>query len=312
MIFSDETLLSGQGVTKTDPSDSGLITRNYFDSVLIEERLIDSVVPDISAEMFGRRFDTPVVMPAFSHMGERIRQYFEAARELNALNFIGMCEDDDFESFIRVNPVTFRIVKPYADREKIRRQIRTAEALGAFGVGIDTDHSFGGDGCQDKVFGEAMEPLTEAELRDLIAETKLPFLVKGVLSVSDALKCERAGAKGILLSHHSNIFPYAVPPLMMLPEIRKALGTGAEMQILIDCSISRGADVYKSMALGAKGAAIGRAMMKPLLEEGTQGVVKYVEGMNRELRRLMARTGIADTGHFDPSALWIGGKPVRL
>jgi len=312
MIFSDETLLAGQDNKKTDPSDSGLITRNYLDLILIEERLIDSVVPDISVEMFGRRFDTPVLMPAFSHMGERIAQYFEAAKELNALNFIGMCEDTDFEKFIKINPVTFRVVKPYADRGKMRQMIRTAEECGAFGVGIDIDHSFGGDGNTDNVFGDLMQPLTSAELRDFVRSTRLPLLVKGVLSVHDAVQCERAGAKGILLSHHSNIFPYAVPPIMMLPEVRKALGESSEMHIFLDCSITRGADCYKAMALGAKGAAIGRAMMKPLLQDGTAGVIKYVTGMNREFKRLMARTGIADTDHFDPSALWIGGKQVRI
>ena len=311
MIFSDESLLREQDEKKTDPSDSNLITRAYLDSILIEERLIDSVVPDISARLFGKKFGTPVVMPAFSHMGRHLLEYAEAARELNALNFLGMSENDGFAEVMKVNPATVRIVKPYRDREKLRDQLRKAEELGAAGVGIDTDHSFGGDGYQDNVMGEAMEPLTAGELKDFVSSTKLPFMVKGVLSASDALKCREAGVKVILVSHHSNIYPYAVPPLMMLSAIQKALGGDSGMEILVDCGISRGADVYKAMALGANGAAVGRSMMKALVQDGVKGVVDYVEKMDRELRRLMARTGVRDTEHFDPSALWIGGKPVK-
>ena len=41
-------------------SDANEITARYMDSILIEQRLIDSVVADISTEFFGEKFDTPV------------------------------------------------------------------------------------------------------------------------------------------------------------------------------------------------------------------------------------------------------------
>ncbi|MBP5606869.1 MAG: hypothetical protein J6X66_01195 [Lachnospiraceae bacterium] len=46
-------------------SDSNEITQRYMDSILFEERLIDSAVADISTSMFGEKFDMPVMMPAF-------------------------------------------------------------------------------------------------------------------------------------------------------------------------------------------------------------------------------------------------------
>ena len=49
-------------------SDSDRITRNYFDSLLIETRYIDSAVPDSSMELFGETFRTPVMTAALSHL----------------------------------------------------------------------------------------------------------------------------------------------------------------------------------------------------------------------------------------------------
>ena len=59
--------------------DSNEITERYMDSILIKERLIDSTVADTSVELFGEKFASPVMMPAFSHL----RQY--EGRKLSGL-----------------------------------------------------------------------------------------------------------------------------------------------------------------------------------------------------------------------------------
>ena len=51
-------------------SDANEITARYMDSLLIKERLIDSVVADTSVEFFGEKFSSPVMTPAFSHLKE--------------------------------------------------------------------------------------------------------------------------------------------------------------------------------------------------------------------------------------------------
>ncbi len=50
-------------------SDANEITARYMDSILIEERFIDSVVADLSIDFLGETFDMPVMTPAFSHLG---------------------------------------------------------------------------------------------------------------------------------------------------------------------------------------------------------------------------------------------------
>ncbi len=178
-----------------------------------------------------------------------------------------------------------------------------AEEAGAFGVGMDIDHIFGEGGC-DVCVGEEMAPQTEEMLASYVGSTKLPFIVKGVLSPEDAVKCADIGARGIIVSHHHGRMPCAVPPMMILPEIREALA-GRDMTIIVDCGIASGADVYKALALGADAAAVGRSMLPSLEKEGTEGVKQFISKVGRELRYIMSFTGFRSPSGIDSSALHI-------
>lgn len=291
-------------------SDANIITQQYMDSILIEEKIIDSVVADTSVEFLGTAFSSPVMMPAFSHLknfGGReltgLEEYSIAAKNTNILNFCGMMENDMFQKIAATGAKTVRIVKPYADNGKVRDQMQFAESCGAFGIGMDIDHIFGETGV-DICVGETMAVQTTDMLRSYVESTKLPFFVKGVLSVRDAIVCADIGAKAIIVSHHHGRMPYAVPPMMILPEIRDALeGTG--VKIIVDCGIESGADVYKALALGADAAAVGRSMLPSLEKDGVPGVESFITKVNSELRYIMSNTGFAKVFDVDDSALWI-------
>ena len=49
-------------------SDSDKITRDFFDSLLLETRYLDSALPSTKLELFGESFDTPVMTAALSHL----------------------------------------------------------------------------------------------------------------------------------------------------------------------------------------------------------------------------------------------------
>ncbi|MCR5676043.1 MAG: alpha-hydroxy-acid oxidizing protein [Lachnospiraceae bacterium] len=292
----------------TRQSDANVITQRYMDSILFEARYIDSVRAELTTDFLGETFDLPVMMPAFSHLGnyagrERngLEEYALAAAECGVLNFCGMMENDQFEKIVKTGAKTVRIVKPYADQGKVRDQMQFAEAAGAFAVGMDIDHIFGEKGY-DVVVGEDMAAQTSEMLRSYVELTKLPFVVKGVLSVSDAVKCADIGAKAIIVSHHHGRLPYAVPPMMVLPEIKKALA-GKEVGIIVDCGIATGADVFKAIALGADAAAVGRAMLPSLEQEGTPGVSAFIRGIGDELRFIMGSTGYRRVSDIDASVL---------
>ena len=289
-------------------SDSNEITERYMDSILIKERLIDSVVADTSVELFGEKFASPVLMPAFSHIRQYegraltgLEEYSVAAKNMNILNFVGMMENDMFKRIIDTGAKTVRIVKPYADNGKVRDQMKFAEDIGAFGIGMDIDHIFGPEGL-DIVVGEKMGEQTSDMIRSYIESTKLPFVVKGVLSEQEAVKCADLGAKGIIVSHHHGRLPYAVPPMKILPAIKKALA-GRDVKIFVDCGIASGADVYKCLALGADAAAVGRSMLPALEAEGVFGVETFVKKVTGELRFIMSCTGFGSVDKIDDSCI---------
>lgn len=285
-------------------------TREYLDSILVEERLIDSGIPSIEMELFGETFSSPIMTPAFSHLttfapGQQdgLVEYSKAMRELNQVNWIGMGENDELERVAQTGARTVKIVKPYADRKKIFDQIAFAEAHGAFAVGVDIDHSFAGDGTYDVVMGEKMIGQSSGDIAELVRSTRLPFIVKGVLSVSDALKCAECGAAGIVVSHHHGRMPYAIPPLMVLPDIVEAVGDS--VKIFVDCGIDTGSDAFKALALGADAVCVGRAVMPALQKDGCRSVVDYVTKMNDELRMMMAFTGFRKLDEIEESVLWM-------
>ena len=139
-------------------------------------------------------------------------------------------------------------------------------------------------------------------IRSYIESTKLPFFIKGILSVEDAVKSAKLGAKAIIVSHHHGRLPYAVPPLQILPKIKEAL-KGKDVRIIVDCGISSGSDVFKCLALGADAAAVGRSMIPSLENEGTEGVEKFLTDINKELRYIMSFTGNKKVSDIDSSCL---------
>ncbi len=290
-------------------SDANEINERYMDSILFEQRLIDSVKADISTTIFGEEFSMPVMMPAFSHLNAfngreltGLEEYSIAAKECNILNFCGMMENDLFQKIMDTGAKTVRIVKPYADNGKVRDQLQYAEAAGAFGVGMDIDHIFGTTGY-DIVMGEEMAAQTSDMLRSYVESVKIPFIVKGVLSVADAIKCSEIGAKGIIVSHHHGRLPYAVPPMMVLQDIKEEL-KGKDIAIIVDCGITSGSDVFKALALGADAAAVGRSMIPFLEKDGVAGVKEYIESVGKELRFVMSATGFSKVSEINESVLY--------
>ena len=285
-------------------SNSDKITRDYFDSLLLESRYIDSCLPSTKFELYGKAFDTPIMTAALSHLGNTAKNgmtlYAGAAAKSNAVHWVGMGSDEELEEIVATGAATIKIIKPHADNKEVFRKIEHAVNAGCFAVGMDIDHAFNGSGGYDNVMGLPMKAKSTEELKDFVQAAKVPFVVKGVLSTRDAEKCLEAGVKGIVLSHHHGIMPYSVPPLFILPEIAKAVAN--EIPIFVDCGIESGADAYKCLALGASAVSVGRHLM-PLLKNGAESVSARINEMNGELASLMARTGVSDLNHFDASVI---------
>lgn len=289
-----------------DTGNSNRISREYLDSLLIETRYMDSAVPDISFELYGTRVSSPIMTAALSHLDHFMfpgaaDALAKGAADADTILWYGMAEEGEIERLASFGAPMIEIIKPYADRSLIRKKIEHAEKVGLLAVGIDIDHAFGSDGSADIVSGFEMKPLKTEELREFTHECSLPLIVKGILSLQDAERCLGAGAKGLLLSHHNNRIEYALPPLVLLPEISKL--AGPNVPVFTDCEIRTGMDAFKALSLGAAGVCIGRPLMTAIRNDRENGVRDYLLSADAELKKAMAFTGCASLKKMDSGVI---------
>ena len=290
----------------SETGNSNRISREYMDSLLIETRYMDSGNPVMDFELFGERFSSPIMTAALSHLDHFMfpgaaDALARGARDANAVLWYGMAEEDEINRLADTGARMIEIIKPYADRERIARKIRHAESKNLLAVGVDIDHAFGDTGANDMVFDDEMRVLSTAELKAICESTRLPVVVKGVLSLRDTERCLEAGASGLVLSHHNNRIGYAVPPMAVLPEIAKRVG-GA-VPVFVDCEIRTGMDAFKALALGASGVCIGRPLMTAIRQDPENGVRDYLLKANAELGKAMAFTGCISLDCMDPTVV---------
>lgn len=294
-------------IPENTKGNSDVITRSYLDSLVLEERLIGSRTPDISIEFLGERLSTPIMTAAMSglfRLAENGNQKMaEAVKQVDSVMWMGISEDSDVEEVTATGVRTIEIIKPYEDHDLVLHKIRHARACGCMAVGMDIDHCFAADGSYgtDRP-GNPLHAKTVDDLKRYVEFCDgLPFIVKGVLSTADAEASVEAGAAAIVLSHHHNIYPFAVPPLLVLPDIRRAVGK--DIMIVVDSVLKDGYDCFKALALGADAVCVGRALQKPLAQGGAEDVAAYLTEMTDQLRGIMGRTGARNVDSISPSVV---------
>ncbi len=280
--------------------DSVQIARMYMDSLLVESRIVGAVYPDTTFRFLGETFEMPVMTAALSHLD--LASMAEGARQAGVCVSIGMGGNEEMGKVLATGAKVMKIVKPYADEREIMSRLEYAEANGAAAVGMDVEHAVNVEDAENSVVvGLQMKQPTLAELEKYIRATKLPFFIKGALSAQDALRCRDLGAAGLILSHHNGLMRYAVPPVMILPEIRKAIGR--DLILIADGGIESGFDAFKALARGADAVTVGKALMGPLKETGANGVRDALKKIAGQLQAMMIRTGTKDLKHMDPSVI---------
>lgn len=142
------------------------------------------------------------------------------------------------------------------------------------------------------LFGSALMDAapTWDSIRWLRSITNLPIVIKGILSLDDAMKARDIGADAIILSNHGGrVIDGLAPPLIMLPIIAKAVAN--DLIILMDSGVRTGTDMIKALALGAKAVLIGRPQLHALAVAGMQGVAHMLHLLRAELELAMAHIG---------------------
>jgi 4-hydroxymandelate oxidase len=132
--------------------------------------------------------------------------------------------------------------------------------------------------------------LTWDDLEWLAAESGLPLVVKGILTREDAALAAERGVAAVYVSNHGGRqLDGAAAGLDALPEVVEAVDGRCE--VYVDGGISRGGDVLKALALGARAAFAGRAVAAGLAVGGEAGAFAVLSILHDEIQLGLALLG---------------------
>jgi 4-hydroxymandelate oxidase len=142
--------------------------------------------------------------------------------------------------------------------------------------------------------------LTWTDFAELVSESPLPVLVKGIHTAEDALLAVEHGAAGVVVSNHGGRQLDGVPATIeMLPAIADALG--GRTTLLMDGGVRRGTDVLKAVALGADAVMAGRAMLWGLACGGQAGAETALRILRDEIELGMTLLGVTRVSELSPA-----------
>lgn len=191
------------------------------------------------------------------------------------------------------------ITKP-RDQASIIANLRQAEVAGCVAVGIDVDAA---GILPMRAAGQPVGPKTVAQLKELVQSTPLPLILKGIMSVEDALAAREAGAAAIVVSNHGGrVLDHTPGTAEVLPQIAQAVR--GDLVVLADGGVRSGVDVLKMLALGAHAVLVGRPLAIGAIGAGTDGVRLTLEQMCNELKVAMIYTGCASVCEIGEGVLW--------
>ena len=267
------------------------------------DTLCPNAEPDVSFELFGRTFSAPIFAAPLGaidlHYGPKYKDpeynsiLIRACVDRGLMALTGDGVDPGImlrsaEDMAKAGGIGCPIIKPW-NKEAVFEKLDVLKAKGIFCAGMDVD----GAGLP---FLKAMNPNAGSksveEMTEIIEYAKMPFIVKGIMTVKGAQKAVRAGASAIVVSNHGGRVQGACPSTAeVLPEIADAVK--GKTAILVDGGIRSGVDVFRALALGADGVLIGRPILTMIYGGGAEGFGLYIDRIVGELKSTMTMCGAA-------------------
>lgn len=288
--------------------------RNYQELRRIRLRMDTVYAPapvSTSLSLFGRSFDLPVFA---APIGAVTLQYNDRYDDLSysqavlkgcvaagTVAFTGDGVQDEvysgcIEAIRGIGGLGIPTIKPWKLPEVIAKA-KAAEAAGAIAFAMDIDAA----GLSVLAAqGKPVAPMPVDAIRRVVESVKIPFILKGVMTVEGARKALEAGASGIVVSNHGGrVLDETPATIEVLPSIVEAVG--GKLRILIDGGFRTGLDVFKALALGAEAVLIGRPFAYSVYGAGEEGVSLYLRKVKAELAEAMLMTGAANLSWIDRS-----------
>lgn len=143
----------------------------------------------------------------------------------------------------------------------------------------------------DRARDDYQAALTWEDLAWLRDATRLPLILKGVMSPEDARLAVEHGVDVVYVSNHGGRqLDHAPATMDMLPDVVEAVQGRAE--VVVDGGFMRGTDVLKALALGARAALIGRLMVWGLAAGGEPGLECALGLLKTQISTSMANIGV--------------------
>lgn len=129
------------------------------------------------------------------------------------------------------------------------------------------------------------------------------LIVKGILRPGDAARLAAMGCDAVVVSNHGGRqLEGAVATFDALPGVLQAVG--GRIPVLLDGGVRRGSDIFKALAMGAKGVMLGRATLYGAVATGEAGAGRALAILKDELVRTMQLCGVRSVGDADASLIF--------
>ena len=265
------------------------------------DTLYHSTGQDTSISLFAETFSMPVFAAPMGGMEMNYKAVLSEGSYSDAVvtgtrragTFAFTADGPLDEIFVESLPVVKQAdgkvvptLKPWSN-ERIFAMLKELEDINAMAFAIDVDSA----GLINLILhGKPVYPKSVDELREITSATKIPLIIKGIMTPNGARKALEAGAYGIVVSSHGGrTLEDAPATCAMLPSIRAAVGNN--LKIFVDGGIRSGLDVFKAIALGADAALIGRPYAISVFGGGADGAELYSNKIRDELKAAMLMTG---------------------
>lgn len=265
------------------------------------DTLTENKKPDLSFHIFGQTFKYPIfagpVGAVQLHYGDKYNDmtYNEilvsACAQLGIAAFTGDGVDPNIvinacQTIAKVNGRGVPTIKPW-DIETVKEKVDYAKKANAFAVAMDID------AAGLPFLKNAIPPAgskTVSELKTIIDNCSMPFIVKGIMTVKGAIKARDAGASAIVVSNHGGrVLDQCPSTAEVLSDIVDVVGK--DMKIFVDGGIRSGTDIFKALALGADAVLIARPFVTALYGGEKEGIDIYLHRLVSELEDTMMMCG---------------------
>ena len=268
---------------------------------LVMDTICENTPVSTQTNLFGHTFRLPVfagpVGAVSMHYGDAYvdqnynKVLVKACKDAGIMAFTGDGMDDQImigatQNIKENDGIGVPTIKPWT-KEMVVEKLKLAKEAGALAIAMDIDAA----GLPFlKGFVPPAGRNNVEELKEIVQEIDVPFIVKGILSVKGALKAKEAGASCIVVSNHGGRVLDDTPATAdVLEEIVQAVGK--DMTILVDGGIRSGQDIFKALALGADGVLIARPFVNMIYGAQEEGVKALVDQLEQELIDTMEMCG---------------------